>query len=415
MIRMKDECEEARVKIAERIKNGDRRLDRAIGCMLGGASGDALGYPVEFMYYEEIKKRYGANGIRNYELTSGKAQISDDTQMSIFTATGILTAIACEAMDQWHYIWDEMDRIRERQPGAECDDIQIQNENFDPTGYVRIAYKDWLVTQGEIEKDPMSQVTWVLDRWSELYSRRCPGATCITSIKSGKTGNIGNPCNDSKGCGGVMRVAPAGIALAKMLKPKRIAVIGAKIAAITHGHALGYIPAAAMTHMIAALYLGAEIKEAIFDAVRCTSELFSQTPHVDEFEDIMSFATALSDKNIDDAEAIAQIGEGWVAEETLAIAAYCALKHKDDFAAGIRAAVNHSGDSDSTGAIAGNILGTHLGYSEIPHEFIDNLELLDVLSMLAADLNDITFHKAKEARALCGEEPQRWIKYIKHW
>lgn len=99
MIRMKDECEEARVKIAERIKNGDRRLDRAIGCMLGGASGDALGYPVEFMYYEEIKKRYGANGIRNYELTSGKAQISDDTQMSIFTATGILTAIACEAMD----------------------------------------------------------------------------------------------------------------------------------------------------------------------------------------------------------------------------------------------------------------------------------------------------------------------------
>ena len=117
-----------------------------------------------------------------------------------------------------------------------------------------------------------------------MYSRRCPGATCITSIKSGKTGNIGNPCNDSKGCGGVMRVAPAGIALAKMLKPKRIAVIGAKIAAITHGHALGYIPAAAMTHMIAALYLGAEIKEAIFDAVRCTSELFSQTPHVDDFD-----------------------------------------------------------------------------------------------------------------------------------
>ena len=119
--------------------------------------------------------------------------------------------------------------------------------------------------------------------------------------------------------------------------------------------------------------------------------------------------------NNSDLEAIEQIGEGCVAEETLAIAVYCALRHKDDFAAGIRAAVNHSGDSDSTGAIAGNILGTHLGYSKIPHEFIDDLELLDVLSMLAADLNDITFHKAKEARALCGEEPQRWIKYIKHW
>ena len=422
MIKMKDEYEEAESKIAERIKNGDRRLDRGIGCMLGGAAGDALGYPVEFMSYEEIKKRYGANGIRNDELTSDKAQISDDTQMSIFTTTGILTAIAGEAMEQWSNIVGEMNRILNRigacRPGAECDDIQIQNKYFNQTGYVRIAYKDWLVTQGEIEKDSMSQVTWVLGRWSELYSRRCPGTTCITAIKSGKTGSLGNPCNDSKGCGGVMRVAPAGIALAKMLKPKRIAVIGAKIAAITHGHPLGYIPAAAMTHMTAALYLGAEIKEAISDAVRCTSELFSQTPHIDKFENIMSFTTELSDKNIDDAEAIAQIGEGWVAEETLAIAAYCALKHKDDFAAGIRAAVNHSGDSDSTGAVTGNILGTYLGYSKIPPEFLRDLELRDKIAYLALTLGDVSLARVMLARHLYPVEEyhQMWFRYIRaYW
>ena len=88
MIRMKDECEEARVKIAERIKNGDRRLDRAIGCMLGGAAGDALGAPVEFLSRAEIEKRYGKDGILNYELTLGKARITDDTQLSMFTAAG---------------------------------------------------------------------------------------------------------------------------------------------------------------------------------------------------------------------------------------------------------------------------------------------------------------------------------------
>ena len=143
--------------------------------------------------------------------------------------------------------------------------------------------------------------------------------------------------------------------------------------------------------------------------------MFSGAPHIGEFDSVINFAVNLAAENNSDLEAIEQIGEGWVAEEALAIAAYCALRHKDDFASGIRAAVNHSGDSDSTGAIVGNILGTHLGYSEIPHEFIDDLELREVLSMLAADLNDITFHKAKEARALCGEEPQRWIKYIKHW
>lgn len=94
MIRMKDECEEARVKIAERIKNGDRRLDRAIGCMLGGAAGDALGAPVEFLSRAEIEKRYGKDGILNYELTLGKARITDDTQLSMFTAAGLLKAIA---------------------------------------------------------------------------------------------------------------------------------------------------------------------------------------------------------------------------------------------------------------------------------------------------------------------------------
>ena len=397
MIRMKDECEEARVKIAERIKNCDRRLDRAIGCMLGGASGDALGYPVEFMYYEEIKKRYGANGIRNYELTSGKAQISDDTQMSMFTAAGLLKAIA------------RMGAYGLDNDGKNCVSF-LQSYR----GFVRGAYFDWLVTQGEIEEDEMPMETW-LGNVRELYSRRCPGGTCITEIKNGAHGSVKKSCNDSKGCGGVMRVAPAGIILADLFEAKQIAEVGAEIAALTHGHPLGYIPAAALTSIIAALHLGAEIKEAVTDSVKLTLDMFSSAPHIGEFDSVMNFAVNLAAENISDLEAIEQIGEGWVAEEALAIAVYCALRHKDDFASGIRAAVNHSGDSDSTGAIAGNILGTHLGYSEIPHEFIDNLELLDVLSMLAADLNDITFHKAKEARALCGEEPQRWIKYIKHW
>ena len=38
--------------------------DRIRGSLIGGAIGDALGYPVEFIYsYEEIQKRYGERGI----------------------------------------------------------------------------------------------------------------------------------------------------------------------------------------------------------------------------------------------------------------------------------------------------------------------------------------------------------------
>ena len=48
--------------------------------------------------------------------------------------------------------------------------------------------------------------------------------------------------------------------------------------------------------------------------------------------------------------------------------------------------VTHDGDSDSTGAITGNILGAYLGLSKIPKKYIDNLELVDVLTELADDL-----------------------------
>ena len=38
--------------------------DRIRGSLIGGAIGDALGYPVEFIYsFEEIQKRYGERGI----------------------------------------------------------------------------------------------------------------------------------------------------------------------------------------------------------------------------------------------------------------------------------------------------------------------------------------------------------------
>src|SRR5699024_6849945 len=67
------------------------------------------------------------------------------------------------------------------------------------------------------------------------------------------------------------------------------------------------------------------------------------------------------DPAVSDLDGIHALGEGWVAEEALAIAVFCAVRYQDDFAAAIRAAVNHKGDSDSTGAICGNILGAWLG------------------------------------------------------
>ena len=67
-----------------------RDIDRFRGSLIGGAAGDALGYEVEFWSEEKIFSRYGKPGITEYELHNGKALISDDTQMTLFTATGLL-------------------------------------------------------------------------------------------------------------------------------------------------------------------------------------------------------------------------------------------------------------------------------------------------------------------------------------
>ena len=58
-------------------------LDKIRGCLLGGAAGDALGYPVEFLSARGMKVRYGEEGITEYSLRQGIAVISDDTQMSM--------------------------------------------------------------------------------------------------------------------------------------------------------------------------------------------------------------------------------------------------------------------------------------------------------------------------------------------
>ena len=107
--------------------------------------------------------------------------------------------------------------------------------------------------------------------------------------------------------------------------------------------------------------------------------LFAYDPYIGELTDLIDFAITLSQNQDSDLDNIHSLGDGWVGDEALAIAIYCALRYQNDFSAGIIAAVNHRGDSDSTGAIAGNILGAWLGYEALENKWKENLELADVI------------------------------------
>ena len=167
----------------------------------------------------------------------------------------------------------------------------------------------------------------------------------------------------------------------------------AETAAYTHSHSLGYMPAAVLAHIVNRLAFpsmgmrcGMPIREAVCEARDTARKLFADDRHINELVSIINRALDLAAGQEDDSTCIRQLGQGWVGDEALAIAIYCALRHQDDFSAGIIAAVNHSGDSDSTGAIAGNILGAHLGYSAIDDKWKKDLELADVILELSGDL-----------------------------
>ena len=339
-----------------------RDLNKFKGCLIGGAVGDALGYAVEFMPTSAIFEKYGENGITEYELHHGVAEISDDTQMTLFTATGLLVGTT---RGMTRGIMGDY---------AEC--------------YIAYSYRDWYRTQ--IEKYPLPEeyhYSWLVNV-PEVFSRRAPGNTCLNALAQGGNGALENPLNQSKGCGGIMRVAPIGLYFCdKRHEPEEIDIIGAKAAALTHGHELGYISAAMLVHIISRISeYGDTILEAVNDAMCMIPAIFPKAEHMDELLALIKKAIALSAEGVDDIDSIRQLGEGWVAEETLAIAVYCALKYSDNFEKGIIAAVNHDGDSDSTGAVTGNILGAALGFDAIPQKYINELELKDIILEIAEDL-----------------------------
>lgn len=337
------------------------KLDKFNGCLYGGAVGDALGYPIEFRSAEDIFILYGKDGIQDYELFHGKALISDDTQMTLFTANGLLVGYACL------YLRGDMGKWQ---------------------NYIEAAYKDWMITQNEKcgQANPYCK-SWLLNV-EEMYRCRAPGITCLSALRDEKCGSVSSPVNESKGCGGIMRVAPVGLYLPKYIDNLiEVDQIGAEAAAITHGHPLGYIPAAALVHIVAKCAFSDDgLEEIIAEAIETTIAIYKHKPHIDEFKNIMKKAVFLAHQDLNDLDAIREIGEGWVAEERLAIAVYCSLKYQDNFTKAVTASVNHGGDSDSTGAVTGNIMGAYLGMSQIPNKFIEPLELKEVIFEIAADL-----------------------------
>ena len=340
--------------------------------LLGGAMGDSLGADIEFMSFGDIRRRF-PSGITDLPPHQGlRGAITDDTQMTLFTAEGIIYGFI-----RYH-----------------------SREIVDAEGAIQHSLLRWYRTQcGEQQLDEHDAGLIVDPR---LWVRRSPGMTCTSSLATIKnsltptdsedTGNCWGSLlpsekvkelieNDSKGCGTIMRVAPVALMLDR--KPFHLAL---STSALTHGHPTGQIAAAAWAQMLADVAHGEKLEESAREGVKDCDRL----PNGDET--VSAICAALEAERDGAAETVESLGGGWTAEEALSIALYACLC-ANGFEEGVRIAVTHGGDSDSTGAIAGNMLGLLHPDETLGHRWAESVECADIIARLARDHTSLRHDK----------------------
>lgn len=327
--------ESARRRLEEAYGAPEALASRQLACLLGGAIGDAVGYRVEFMRWAEIERAHGPEGIR-LAACKGPLVVSDDTQMTLFTLEGMARAKRVE---------DIVPEVRE-------------------------AYLDWLSTQGHRAE---RSLRGALAKVPELRHLRAPGNTCLAALRKGGRGSVESAINDSKGCGGVMRTAPLGF-LPDSVSDAEVSRLGAECAALTHGHADGYLPAGAMAVLTRDALSGAEWE----DSVAKILSALEQWPASRGTGEATRAAVAAAQAGAPSRAQVDALGEGWVGEEALAVGLYCAISARS-FVECIEMAANHDGDSDSTASIAGQLYGARHGLSALPREAVERVDVIEVL------------------------------------
>jgi ADP-ribosylglycohydrolase len=308
--------------------------------LFGLALGDALGWPVEFLKLTQIRARYGRAGIT---APPDPALYTDDTQMSVAVAEALVEAGEAD-----------LDAL-----------MGAIGRNF-------IAWKH----------DPITP-------------SRAPGTTCIRGVNALEGGAPWREAGvkDSKGCGACMRVAPMGYLYQH--HPDKLMETARSQAWLTHRHPAAEAAAVGAAYLVKLALDGVAPDDFPRRLLSVTNGLS------DEFTAAIHRVSAARDW-ADEEAAFNHIGPtrggGWIAEEAVAMALYCALKHPDDYVAAVRLGANISGDSDSVAAIAGGIMGARLGLGAIPPDWIARLENRESLASLAERLAEKKAHASLPLR-----------------
>lgn len=338
--------------------------DRFKGVMLGLAIGDAFGYPIELMNYDAICERFEKKGCLDLAVSkrTGTALFTDDTQLSLFTADGLLWAHS-----------------------AGADDGQVNYED-----YVFLAYQVWLYTQTKTVAG--KEYAWLFDPSQNAYKLRLLKAKGLYKKRTADTKNIDallkirnmaygtpeNRLNDNKDNGAVKRSAPIGLYFYN--DTRKAFDMGCRCGAITHGDPVGYITAGCYAAIIAEIVSGAEIE----DAVKTVIALLENVADGEILAKTLQYALELvNNADVDPMDAVKKMGYGFEAYEALAIAVYCSVLHNESPRYAIQLAANHDGASDTCASMTGAILGAYFGEQGFPKSWVEKLQYKNLISAMA--------------------------------
>lgn len=343
--------------------------DRFMGAMYGSAIGDAFGYPLRDLSYEEICERFekiGALELAVSEKTE-TALFSDATQMAFFTIDGII----------WANIYEKA------------------FENASVASYVFYSYQLWLYTQTKTVAS--QEYAWLFDkkenpnlssllRVKGLTRKRYNLETNIKALldaHNNKFGRLNAPVNTNSDNGAVKRVTPVGLFYAQ--DEEMAFRMACDIGAITHSSPDGYLPCGVYAATIAGLVNGKEIKESVERALEILEDYKGHERTYNEVRDALDKAL---EKEADPQETVKEIGLGIEAVEALAIAIYCAVLHEGRYKFAIQLASNHDGDSSACACLTGGLLGAANGFKSIPKGWYKKLQYKNLIETLTDALYD---------------------------
>lgn len=335
------------------------RFDRFVGAFMGYATGDAYGYPLQLMSYEDICERFEKLGAMRLPINAkaDMALFTDDTQIALFTAEGI----------NW------------------ADSLGAKEGNVNYVAYIFYALQAWALTQ---TKEIPAEYEWITGRGQNafktkllkskgLYKRRSSDESMLETLAAAENlgyGRLIKRINDNKDNGAIKSALPAGLYFACDIE---LAFrMGADFSAITHTNPTGYLSAGTYAAIIAGILCG----HSPLESVKAALKVLSDYDGAGEVLNAVSKALDLiEDTETEPRDAVELLGNGENAEDALAIAVYCSVLHRESYTFAVQLAVNQDGASDTCGALTGGILGAYYGTRGIPVKWIKKLQYKNLI------------------------------------